>query len=155
MRSRKRTADEQSGKISRRDFIAAAAVAAPAFAIVPRNFSPSENLNIARIGVGGTSSFDSKQSEISNPARQKGQKMPKFINEDFLLQTKTARILYHEHAESLPIYDYHCHLPADQISADRQFENITQVWLYGDHYKWRAMRTNGINEKYITGRTLS
>ncbi len=76
---------------------------------------------------------------------------PKFMSEDFLLQTKTARTLYHEHAEKMPIYDYHCHLPAHLIAADRNFENITQAWLYGDHYKWRAMRTNGIPEEFITG----
>jgi glucuronate isomerase len=74
-----------------------------------------------------------------------------FMSEDFLLQTKTARTLYHEHAKKMPIYDYHCHLPADQIAADHQFGNLTQIWLYGDHYKWRAMRANGIPEKYITG----
>jgi len=75
----------------------------------------------------------------------------KFMSEDFLLQTKTAKILYHEHAKDIPIYDYHCHLPADLIAADHRFDNITQAWLYGDHYKWRAMRANGIAEKYITG----
>jgi len=74
-----------------------------------------------------------------------------FMSEDFLLQTKTARTLYHEHAKKMPIYDYHCHLPAEKIAADHQFDNITQAWLYGDHYKWRAMRANGIPEKYITG----
>ena len=74
-----------------------------------------------------------------------------FLTEDFLLQTKTAKILYHEHAENMPIYDYHCHLPADQIAADHRFGNLTQAWLYGDHYKWRAMRANGVEEKYITG----
>ncbi|HUU18046.1 MAG TPA: glucuronate isomerase [Sedimentisphaerales bacterium] len=74
-----------------------------------------------------------------------------FLTEDFLLQTETAKILYHEHAKKMPIYDYHCHLPADQIAADHRFENLTQAWLYGDHYKWRAMRANGIAEKYITG----
>ncbi|MFQ6035129.1 MAG: glucuronate isomerase [Sedimentisphaerales bacterium] len=74
-----------------------------------------------------------------------------FMTEDFLLQTKTARTLYHEYAKDVPIYDYHGHLPADQIASDHRFDNITQVWLYGDHYKWRAMRTNGIAEKYITG----
>ncbi len=73
------------------------------------------------------------------------------MSEDFLLQTETAKILYHEHAKKMPIYDYHCHLPADQIAADHRFENLTQAWLYGDHYKWRAMRANGIAEKYITG----
>jgi glucuronate isomerase len=74
-----------------------------------------------------------------------------FLTEDFLLQTKTARALYHEHAEKMPIYDYHCHLPAQQIAADHRFENLTQAWLAGDHYKWRAMRANGIDERYITG----
>jgi len=77
--------------------------------------------------------------------------MVQFLSEDFLLQTETARILYHEHAEKMPIYDYHCHLCADQIAADHQFDNLTQILLYGDHYKWRAMRANGIAEKYITG----
>jgi len=75
----------------------------------------------------------------------------RFLNEDFLLQNHTARVLYHEHAAKMPIYDYHCHLPAYQIAADHRFENLTQAWLAGDHYKWRAMRTNGIPEKYITG----
>ncbi len=74
-----------------------------------------------------------------------------FLTEDFLLQTETAKILYHEHAAKMPIYDYHCHLPAYQIASDHRFENLTQAWLYGDHYKWRAMRANGIAEKYITG----
>ncbi|MHC4537199.1 MAG: glucuronate isomerase [Planctomycetota bacterium] len=74
-----------------------------------------------------------------------------FLTENFLLQTETARNLYHEHAEKMPIYDYHCHLPAYQIAHDHRFENLTQAWLYGDHYKWRAMRTNGIEEQYITG----
>ena len=77
--------------------------------------------------------------------------MTEFITDDFLLQTKTARRLYHEHAAKMPIYDYHCHLPAELIAADHQFDNLTQPWLYGDHYKWRAMRANGIAEKYITG----
>jgi len=75
----------------------------------------------------------------------------KFITEDFLLQTKAARTLYHEHAAKMPIYDYHCHLPAEQIADNHQFENLTQIWLYGDHYKWRAMRTNGVDERYCTG----
>ena len=77
--------------------------------------------------------------------------MSNFIGEDFLLQTKTAKKLYHDHAAKMPIYDYHCHLPANLIANDHQFVNITQAWLYGDHYKWRAMRTNGVAEKYITG----
>ncbi len=77
--------------------------------------------------------------------------MKDFMTEDFLLQTETAKALYHEHAEKMPIFDYHCHLPISQIADDIQFENLTQVWLYGDHYKWRAMRTNGIDERYCTG----
>ncbi len=77
--------------------------------------------------------------------------MAEFITEDFLLQTRTAKVLYHEHAERMPIYDYHCHLPAELIAADHRFENLTQAWLAGDHYKWRAMRTNGVAEKFITG----
>jgi glucuronate isomerase len=74
-----------------------------------------------------------------------------FLSEDFLLRTDTARYLYHQHASRMPVIDYHCHLPPDQIAEDRQFSNLTQIWLNGDHYKWRAMRTNGIPEKYITG----
>ena len=77
--------------------------------------------------------------------------MKKFLDEHFLLQTPTAQKLYHEFAKQMPIIDYHCHLPPDQIANDTQFANLTQVWLYGDHYKWRAMRTNGINEEYVTG----
>lgn len=74
-----------------------------------------------------------------------------FINDDFILQTKAARRLYHDYAEHMQIYDYHCHLPAELIADDCNFNNITQAWLYGDHYKWRAMRTNGVDEKYCTG----
>lgn len=77
--------------------------------------------------------------------------MKKFLDENFLLETVTAQTLYHEYASKQPIIDYHCHLPPDQIAADSNFENLTQIWLYGDHYKWRAMRANGISEKYITG----
>lgn len=77
--------------------------------------------------------------------------MKKFLDENFLLQNKTAQQLYHDFAKQMPVIDYHNHLPPDQIANDINFENLTQVWLYGDHYKWRAMRTNGINEKYITG----
>jgi glucuronate isomerase len=76
---------------------------------------------------------------------------PTFLSDDFLLQTETARRLYHEYARPMPIIDYHCHLPPDQIAADRHFDTITQLWLYGDHYKWRAMRTHGIPERYCTG----
>lgn len=77
--------------------------------------------------------------------------MKTFIDENFLLNSKSAEILYHEYAKDMPIIDYHCHLPQDQIATDKNFENLTQVWLYGDHYKWRAMRANGIDESYITG----
>jgi len=77
--------------------------------------------------------------------------MKKFLDENFLLKNKTAEILYHEYAKDMPIIDYHCHLPQQQIAEDKQFENLTQVWLYGDHYKWRAMRTNGIDERFCTG----
>jgi glucuronate isomerase len=77
--------------------------------------------------------------------------MKKFLDENFLLQTPTAQRLYHEYAKGLPIIDYHCHLPQDQIATNLNFNNLTHIWLYGDHYKWRAMRTNGINESYITG----
>ena len=77
--------------------------------------------------------------------------MKQFMDKDFLLSTPTAQKLYHEYAENMPIIDYHCHLDPKEIYEDRQFENITQVWLGGDHYKWRQMRSNGVEEKYITG----
>lgn len=77
--------------------------------------------------------------------------MKKFLGKNFLLQTETAQELYHDYAEKMPVIDYHCHLSAEQIANDINFENITQAWLYGDHYKWRAMRANGIDETYITG----
>ena len=77
--------------------------------------------------------------------------MKKFLDEDFLLQTDTAKKLYHHFAKEMPVIDYHCHLPVDQIANDINFENLTQIWLYGDHYKWRAMRTNGVDESYCTG----
>lgn len=76
---------------------------------------------------------------------------PTFLSDDFLLQTDTARRLYHDYARSMPIIDYHCHLSPDQVAANRQFDTITQLWLAGDHYKWRAMRTNGVDERYCTG----
>lgn len=77
--------------------------------------------------------------------------MKAFISDDFLLQNETARVLYHDYAESMPIIDYHCHLPPKEIAEDKTWENMTQVWLGGDHYKWRVMRSNGIDEKFITG----
>src|SRR3954465_2997802 len=77
--------------------------------------------------------------------------MKKFLSKNFLLQSDTAQALYHAYAEEMPIIDYHCHIPPDQIANDINFENLTQIWLYGDHYKWRAMRTNGVDESFITG----
>ncbi len=77
--------------------------------------------------------------------------MKRFITDDFLLETKTARRLYHEFSENQPIIDFHCHLSPSMIASDVCFDNIGQAWLDGDHYKWRAMRTNGIDELYCTG----
>lgn len=74
-----------------------------------------------------------------------------FITDNFLLQSESAVRLYHDYAKDLPIVDYHCHLPPWQVAKDHRFENMTQIWLAGDHYKWRAMRANGIDERYITG----
>ncbi len=78
-------------------------------------------------------------------------KMKKFLDHNFLLETKTAETLYHEYAKSMPIIDYHNHLPPDQILNNINFDNISHAWLAGDHYKWRAMRANGIDESYCTG----
>ena len=78
--------------------------------------------------------------------------MKSFMDQDFLLKTKTARILYHEYAKGMPLIDYHCHLSPQQIADDINFNNLTQAWLYGDHYKWRAMRANGVHEDYCTGK---
>lgn len=77
--------------------------------------------------------------------------MKAFMDKDFLLETETAKKLFHDYAEKTPILDYHCHINPKEIAEDRQFENITQVWLGGDHYKWRFMRSCGVDEKYITG----
>ena len=74
-----------------------------------------------------------------------------FLSENFLLSTRTSEKLYFEFAQAQPIFDYHCHLPPAEIAADRRFENLTQIWLQGDHYKWRAMRANGVPERLITG----
>ena len=78
--------------------------------------------------------------------------MKKFLSPDFLLNTETARQLYHDHAADLPIIDYHCHLSPKEIAENHQFGNLTDIWLRGDHYKWRAMRINGIDESFITGK---
>ncbi len=77
-----------------------------------------------------------------------------FLSEDFLLENETAIRLYHEYAEDMPIIDYHNHLPPDQIASNKQFSNLTEIWLKGDHYKWRAMRANGISEQFITGEEI-
>ena len=90
--------------------------------------------------------------------------MKAFMDKDFLLETPTAQHLYHDYSAKLPIVDYHCHIPPQEIYENRRFENIAQVWLgghqvladgsdyyFGDHYKWRVMRSNGVPEEYITG----
>jgi len=81
--------------------------------------------------------------------------MKEFLDKDFLLQTETAKRLYHEHEAPQPIIDYHCHLIPEMVANDHQFKSLTEIWRGGDHYKWRAMRTNGINEHYITGKESS
>ena len=82
-------------------------------------------------------------------------KIKEFNNENFCLDSKTAEILYNDYAANLPIIDYHCHLDPKQIAENKNFKSITEVWLYGDHYKWRAMRTNGIDEKFCTGKNTN
>ena len=77
--------------------------------------------------------------------------MTKYMGEDFLLTTRTARELFHRYAEKMPIIDYHCHLPPSEIAEDRRWDDIAQVWLGGDHYKWRQMRWNGVDERFVTG----
>lgn len=81
--------------------------------------------------------------------------MKNFMDANFLLQTETAQELYHEHAAKMPIIDYHCHLVPKMVADDHQFRSLTEIWLGGDHYKWRAMRTNGIDERYCTGTDTS
>lgn len=77
--------------------------------------------------------------------------MKHFMDENFLLETETARMLYHDYAKDMPIFDYHCHLSAQDIAENRSFRNMTEVWLEDDHYKWRLLRSNGVAEEYITG----
>ena len=77
--------------------------------------------------------------------------MKNFLDENFMLGSDAARRLYHEYAREMPVIDFHSHLPAQQIATDHRFANLTQAWLYGDHYKWRAMRANGVGEGYCTG----
>ena len=81
--------------------------------------------------------------------------MKKFMDENFLLETTTAQDLFHNHAAKMPIIDYHCHLIPEMVANDHKFKSITELWLGGDHYKWRAMRTNGVEEKYCTGTETS
>lgn len=78
--------------------------------------------------------------------------MKKFNDPDFLLETETAKDLYHNHAAKMPIIDYHCHLIPQMVAENKKFDSIAQIWLMGDHYKWRAMRSNGINERFCTGK---
>ena len=85
------------------------------------------------------------------PTTHSPQTQRPFLGDDFLLENDFSRELYHDYAKEMPIIDYHCHLPPQAIAADHQFGNLTEIWLAGDHYKWRAMRTNGVDEKYITG----
>jgi glucuronate isomerase len=90
--------------------------------------------------------FDGHSTQISKPTHHMS-----FIHEDFLFQSKSARRLYHEVAEHQPIIDYHCHLSPDDLARDRRFANLAEIWLEGDHYKWRAMRSNGVAEEFCTG----
>ncbi|HDL1792511.1 TPA: glucuronate isomerase, partial [Mannheimia haemolytica] len=77
--------------------------------------------------------------------------MKQFLCEDFLLSTPTAQKLYHDYAKDQPIFDYHCHLNPKEIAENRQFNDLAEIWLEGDHYKWRAMRSAGVEERLITG----
>ena len=77
--------------------------------------------------------------------------MKRFMDDNFLLSSETAAKLYHDYAKDMPIFDYHCHLSPKEIAENKKYRNITEIWLGGDHYKWRAMRSNGVDEKYITG----
>jgi len=77
--------------------------------------------------------------------------MKSFLHEDFLLRSEAGKILFHEYAEKMPIFDYHNHLVPRQIAEDRKFDNLAQIWFDGDHYKWRLMRAFGIDERVITG----
>ncbi|HBN84285.1 MAG TPA: glucuronate isomerase, partial [Clostridiales bacterium] len=77
--------------------------------------------------------------------------MKKFLDEDFLINNDVGKLLYNKYAKDMPIYDYHCHLSPMEIYTDKRFKNLTEAWLYGDHYKWRLLRSNGVAEKYVTG----
>ena len=96
-----------------------------------------------------------KSSTFVSKILKRRPKMKNFMDHNFLLQSETAQQLYHEHAAHLPIIDYHCHLDPKMVAEDHKFQSITEIWLGGDHYKWRAMRSNGIAEEYITGKDTS
>ncbi|MBQ8915941.1 MAG: glucuronate isomerase, partial [Alistipes sp.] len=78
--------------------------------------------------------------------------MKQFNDDNFLLQTPAAERLYHDYAAKMPIIDYHCHLIPEYVASNHKFDNLSKIWLEGDHYKWRAMRTNGVDERYCTGK---
>ena len=86
-----------------------------------------------------------------SPSRKVSPMHTPFVHEDFLLQSEPARRLYHEFAAGQPIIDYHSHLPPQDVAENRAFANLTEIWLAGDHYKWRAMRANGVAERFCTG----
>src|SRR6476646_9445978 len=88
---------------------------------------------------------------ISFQRRVSKQMGKKFMDENFLLSSETARQLFHNYASDMPIIDYHCHLSPKEIYENKTFRNITEAWLAGDHYKWRVMRANGVEERFITG----
>lgn len=89
---------------------------------------------------------------ITAARKENMQVMKPFMDKDFLLNSDTAKTLYHDYAERMPVLDYHCHINPQEIYEDRVYSNITEVWLGGDHYKWRAIRSNGVDERYITGK---
>ncbi len=109
------------------------------------------------LGIGRRKTRQSRSSEFLGGRQdrifyKKGSTVKKeFVHRNFLLTTKRAETLYHDYAEAMPIIDYHCHLSPQEIAENRQFENLTQVWVDGDHYKWRAMRTCGVDERFVTG----
>jgi len=125
-----------------------------------RNRTPV--LNVDRIR-GGSNAIECGLSARGRCARIEGDKFervcfekvimpaPVFIHDDFMLDSPSARTLYHDHAAGLPIVDYHCHLSPRDVAEDVRWNNLTQVWLGGDHYKWRTMRSNGVAERFITG----
>ncbi len=89
--------------------------------------------------------------DLSVHKKTRNRKITSFLTSDFLLHNEPGRQLYHEYAKNLPIIDYHNHLSPKEIEVDKKFDNLTSIWLRGDHYKWRAMRALGISEKFITG----